>query len=311
MLAQVVLTTSEAKQIIAKAIVSMPLVKNALAEGIVMIHPSSTTLPVMQELGHQPEDFWVGGVVRPEALCISPDRQIQIRKCYEEAGRGPKRFFCSTWIFRRGIWDKEQRPLTETIEELGPLDVYIKTGNALDCNGNVGVLHSSVAGGTTGLVSRKHKSRGFQIVLPIGLEKLIPSTILEAARATNRAEIDWAMGQPCGLFPVRGTVVTETHALAMLTATKVTAVAAGGLGYANGASVLVINGEEEKVREAVHLIQSIKGTRTPDLGEVECLDCYKKYCHFRQVSSQGKRKRVKQGGLSSRCRDGLMDKVKA
>jgi hypothetical protein len=290
MLAQVVLTTAEAKRLVAKAVINMPLVKTALAEGIVMIHPSSTTLPVMQELGHQPDGFWVAGIVRPEALCISQAQQIEVKKRNDSSGLGPKKFSSSTWILRRGVRDKEQRPLTETIEELGPLDVYIKTGNALDCNGNVGVLHSSVAGGTIGLVSRKQKSLGFHIVLPIGLEKLIPSSILDAAKATTREGIDWAMGQPCGLFPVYGEVVTEIHALSMLTGVKVTAVAAGGLGGANGASVLVINGEEEKVREAIRLVQSVKGARTPDVGDVDCLDCPKEFCHFRQVSSQGRRK---------------------
>jgi len=50
MRAQVSLTPTESKKLLSKALAQMPLIKAAANEGIVVIHPSSTTLFLIEEL---------------------------------------------------------------------------------------------------------------------------------------------------------------------------------------------------------------------------------------------------------------------
>ena len=61
MRAQVSLTPAESKKLIAKAVVNMDVVKRALAEGIVVMHPSSSTFFIAEELtGKRPKTpVWV------------------------------------------------------------------------------------------------------------------------------------------------------------------------------------------------------------------------------------------------------------
>ena len=65
MRAQVSLIPTESKQLIAKAVARMEVVRKASAEGIIVIHPSSSTYFIVEELvGCQPQtDTWVVGIV--------------------------------------------------------------------------------------------------------------------------------------------------------------------------------------------------------------------------------------------------------
>ena len=67
MRAQISLTPTESKKLIAKAVVNMDVVKRALAEGIVVMHPSSSTFFIAEELtGKRPQTpVWVCGVIVP------------------------------------------------------------------------------------------------------------------------------------------------------------------------------------------------------------------------------------------------------
>jgi hypothetical protein len=54
----------------------MDAVKKAKEKGLIVIHPSSTTLFLVEELiGKRPERLWVCGIVLPKGMCISWERQ--------------------------------------------------------------------------------------------------------------------------------------------------------------------------------------------------------------------------------------------
>lgn len=50
MLAQVVLTPAESKKLIAKAVAKLDVVKQAAADGMIVLHPSSSTYFIFEEL---------------------------------------------------------------------------------------------------------------------------------------------------------------------------------------------------------------------------------------------------------------------
>ncbi len=185
------------------------------------------------------------------------------------------------WVIRNGEL-RSGIPLGEIMEEMGPEDVYIKGCNALDIKGNAGVLFGHSGGGTIGYVMACQRKKGFKIILPVGLEKLIPVTIMQAAKAARRADFEYGMGMPCGLMPVKGGVtITELEAIKMLSGgAKAVPNAAGGLGGAEGAIVLAIEGDREQVTRAIEYVEQSKGAKLPQAHAVDCEHCTVPDCRF-------------------------------
>ena len=183
----------------------------------------------------------------------------------------PREVSKETWVFREGNLITGM-PLGEVLDSLTDNDVYIKGCNALDPSGNAGVLFSNPAGGggTIGKVMAAKKKQHFQVILPVGLEKLIPVSIAEAAKAIAFQKADLCMGIPAALFPVEGTVISECEALEQLFDVKATPISAGSLGATGGCVTIVIDGEEPAVRVCFSYAESIKGITHPELHLPPC-----------------------------------------
>jgi hypothetical protein len=265
MLAQIVLTPAESKKLIAKAVLQLPEVRNALGQGIVAIHPSSSTFFMYEEiLGRRPQGVWVVAAITPSGLTYSREA-VETRA---ESGSGPPDPLMSqrAWFFKNGIL-QDSTPLGAILDQMGEGDVYIKGCNALDTSGKVGVLFANPAGGggTIGKVMSLRRQKNFHLILPIGLEKLIPVSIEEASHKAGFRDIDKPMGLRCGLIPVRGKKIDETDALFQLSGAIATPIAAGGLGGAEGAVVLACEGDEKQIDKIVEIVQSVKGAELPAL----------------------------------------------
>jgi len=48
------------------------------------------------------------------------------------------------------------------------------------------------------------KRRGYEVIFPTGLEKLIPTPIEEAAKEAKKSGYKYSLGITCGLFPCEG-----------------------------------------------------------------------------------------------------------
>lgn len=288
MRAQVVLTPAESKMLISKAIARMDVVEEALSGGTVVIHPSSTTYFLVKEItGSEPQtEHWVLGAVLSQGLCRAAGKKGKHYKLGAHLDRlkDMKQLvadFPFKWVIRNGEL-KSGIPLGQIMAEMTPRDVYIKGCNALDIKGNAGVLFGHSGGGTIGFVMASQRKKGFKIILPVGLEKLIPVTIMQAAKAARRTDFEYGMGMPCGLMPVKGgTTVTELEAIHMLSGgAKAVPNAAGGLGGAEGAVVLAIEGDDGQVRRAIKYIEQSKGAKLPHAHAVDCDRCTVPDCRF-------------------------------
>jgi len=285
MRAQVTLIPSESKKLLAKAVAAMALVKNAQKNGLIVIHPSSTTLFLIEELtGKRPDGVWVCGVVFPKGMCISWERQkaaylkgLNLGDKVHDPGQFP-----FSWVLEKGAFQTGV-PLASLLDKMGKEDVYVKGANAIDPQGKVGVLYASPRAGTIGKVIAASRRKGFTVLLPIGLEKLIPTPILKAAKFASREKTDVAMGIPVGLIPVPGKVVTEVEAIDLLSGAEAAAVAAGGLGGAEGSVTLVIRGAAEKVRRALEIVKEVKGASLPEIHPTDCVSCSFPTCHLRGI----------------------------
>jgi hypothetical protein len=291
MRAQVVLTPPESKCLIAKAIARMDVVKKAAATGTIVIHASSTSYFLARELtGDVPRtDHWVHGGVFPQGLCTEVGATQKAGPPKPVTSGPPKPFNADMFPFKWVIKDHKLTSgilLGKILEDMRPDDVYVKGCNAVDAEFHAGVLFGHDGGGTIARVMGAQAQKGFNVILAVGLEKFIPGTILQAAKATARnADIDYAMGMPCGLYPVKPgnaiRTVTEIQAVEVLSGgAKAVPIAAGGLAGAEGAVVLVIEGDKEQINKIIGFVEECKGARLPQARPVACNICTSPDCKF-------------------------------
>ncbi len=277
MLAQIVLTPAESKKLIAKAVVKMEAVQQAARKGIVALHPSSSTYFIVEEItGAKPStNHWVCGVVTARGMCVEMAMVLGDGYTPRETSMDPADLR-ATWIVENGTLVAEES-LSRLLYRMAPSDVYIKGVNAIDPSGNVGILYGHQ--GSIGYLMAAKQKQGFSLLYPVGLEKLIPIPIREAAKHAKQAEYEYAMGMPVGLYPCSGgTVIDELRAIEILSGAKAVPMAAGGLGEAAGALTLIIEGSREQVEKALEFVEQSKGARLPQLRLCHCEGCPVPHC---------------------------------
>lgn len=238
----VVLTPPESRRLIAKGIVILPEIKRALDAEVFVICRGITTAYVAEE---------VLGVALPRAngtAGIVADGRLGSTLPAE--GVGP-------WVIRAGELSEEN--MDEAVQGFKGPDVLMKGVNAVDPEGNVATLAGDKFGGTVGHTWATATARGTNIIVPVGLEKLIPS-VTEAAMKCGQQLFKYVMGASVSLMPVINCrAVTEIQAIEMLTGVTATHVASGGVSGSEGSVILSLEGSDENVSAAFELIKSIKG----------------------------------------------------
>ncbi len=91
------------------------------------------------------------------------------------------------------------------------------------------------------------------------------------------------MDIPVGLIPVPGKAVTEVEAIDILSGAQAVAVAAGGLGTAEGSVTLVIRGPEGRVNRALQSVRDVKDATLPEVFPTDCATCSYPTCHLRRT----------------------------
>ncbi len=247
--ALVALTPSESKRLIAKAIAKLPEVTVALKSGLLIIGRGSTNAYVAEEI------TGVSIEAKADEYCRGIITGGELR---DNRNTATDRTIGNDFALRQGKIDSVVQP-QNIINEFTNDDVFIKGANAVDSSGAAAVLVAGAEGGTVGWALPVVASRGSHLIVPVGLEKLIPS-IAMATRQCGTLRFKYSMGLPCGLIPLtNGKVVTEIQALAVLVGISATHVASGGIGGSEGTVVLVLEGEEKAVDDAMKLLKAIKG----------------------------------------------------
>jgi hypothetical protein len=274
MQAQITLTPPESKAFIAKAVVSLDSVKIALKDGIILLGSSTTCAFVLEELTHKKVERGYGcGIVIPRGTCLMKEMLDSIRQ----------RGYARNWIIEKGKL-YEDIPIDGVLKRMGSEDVFIKGANAIDPDRNVGIFLGSSIGGTIGKVIGVAMARGIKMIIPVGLEKMIPTSIFDASSESGIGKMDYSMGMPVGLLPLNGTVIDEVKAFQILTGIEAIPIGAGGVGGAEGAITLVIKGSEKEVNASIRLIDSIKGTSEPLADPPECKDCKYPRCSLGEIA---------------------------
>jgi hypothetical protein len=102
-------------------------------------------------------------------------------------------------------------------------------------------------------------ARGLKLIIPVGLEKLIPSNINDFCGELGIEKIDLSQGMKIGMMPVIGTVITEIQAFKTLSDVTAINIGAGGVGGGEGSRVFLLKGERKAVDSAFKIVEKIKG----------------------------------------------------
>ena len=251
------LTPAESKRLIAKAVVEMEEVKVAKEKAYIILAGGTTNGFIAQELLKEkiePQRFTAGTNICG-LLCVT--------------NPGDRHSF--PVILERG--QVSQKDFKAALEDFSIHTVFIKGANAIDPMGNVGVITSGWDGGTVGNSLGTLSSTGLRYIVPVGLEKLIPS-VPEAVAAVGAKTFDYSLGANFGMFIfTNANVVTEIRALKILANLEAKLVAAGGIGGSEGSVVLVAEGSEQGVKKAVSLVESIKGEKPVSPLKGLCKKC--------------------------------------
>jgi hypothetical protein len=242
--AMVVLNPAESRRLLAKTTVALPEVQNAWKNGMIIIARGITNAFVTEEL--------FGISVEPKA------GQTVGMVCggitNANSGEPP-----STWhVIRKG---KVVEGADSNVEILNfnHDDVFIKGANAIDKEGHAGIYVSSVKAGTIGMAWPILTPRGCHLIMPVSLEKLIPS-VIEAAKHTGIYHFKYSTGLPTKLVPITlGKVITEIQAFAVLAGVRAYHIGSGGVGGSEGSVHLSLEGDEEGVERAFELAKSVRG----------------------------------------------------
>lgn len=238
-----VLTPPESKRLIAKAVVATPEVEFALGHGRIVVAKSTTGAYVAEELLGERLDIYryaSGLIADGELGAVSVEEKLPALILFE------------------GQRIEADLHGNSILSEFEANDVFIKSANAVDPDGNAASLLGSNTAGTLGIGMAITSARGCPFIVPVGLEKLVPS-VIEASKMGGQLHTRYYLDRPVGYMPiVNGQVITEIQALRILTGVRATHIASGGFEKSAGAVVVYVEGADADVRASLSLVRDIK-----------------------------------------------------
>lgn len=268
MKAVVTLTSSESRRLIAKAVVRMPAVRRAWETAYLLLSDGTTNAFIAQELLHDKS-------IQPAACTIglSTDGLLCVNTPQNRASHAN--------VFYKGT-PRPGKTFAEALADYHPDTVVLKGANAIDPDGLVGIITTGFDGGTIPRIIGPVSSKGLDLIVPVGLEKLVPS-VPRAARAFNGAKnIDISLGASGGMFCLpNAQPVTEVEAAKILYNVSAELVCCGGVGGNQGAVTLVFEGAEDNIHALVEFMETEVKGEPPITGmRGDCKSCRYQACRY-------------------------------
>ncbi|NJD52122.1 MAG: hypothetical protein FIB07_04575 [Candidatus Methanoperedens sp.] len=237
---QITLTPPESKRIIAMGVKKLPVIRQAMEKGIILITLGTTNAYIAEELTGKKIDHsrYAAGYIGETASVVPNDKRLPAI----------------------ALKDGKEVNADTILQEMTAQDVVIKGANALDPDGVAGVMMANPVGGTTGSFMGIVMARGINLVIPVGLEKSIPYSVIEISKYIGIQRCSKATGLPVGMMPLFGEVITEVEALILLGAEDAFPIGAGGINGGEGSITLCIIGDDvDKIFDLVQKVKEKKG----------------------------------------------------
>ncbi len=241
--ASAVLTVSEGKRLIAKAVAKLPAVRQALRKGMVIICKGTTNTYIAEEILDAPVAH--GSYVLGRIYTAKGEKKLPAMSQMDEI------------ILIDGIRQPDMS-LEAAVGKLAPGDVVIKGANLLDYKNNLaGVCIGSPTSGTAGMIMPFVIARRAHLIIPIGLEKLTAGNLTDIAAKLN-APTEQLNTVPA-MYTITGQIVTEIEAIKQFGDVTVCETACGGIGGQEGGRWFAVEGKREQVQKVLEIIEQVHG----------------------------------------------------
>lgn len=148
--------------------------------------------------------------------------------------------------------------LEQTLQAMGPGDLFVTGANALDAFGHAALLIGSSGGGGYGACMPFLYTEGIRTLILTSVMKFIPGDLSLLNAQIIRKKCDFSYGMACSLVPIPGEVLTETQAIELYAHVNAQVFAKGGFSGAEASVAIQIEGEREEVEKVLHLVEQIK-----------------------------------------------------
>ncbi len=252
---QFTLTSAEGKRMIAKGVSSLERVKKALEKGNIVLKGGTTVSAISEELCGRP--MKISGRITPlgtksSKLPLSrPDQPHAL-------------------LIKNGKETSIDDLLEEVMSSLNPGDCFITGANIIDVYGNAALMAGTMFGTKAGPWIQNAWIEGINVIIAVGLEKLIPGNVNEVIKIAGRKRVDKAYGMAVGFIPLFGEIFTEVNAIKALANVDCHIIGKGGIFGAEGSTTVLVDGTEEELRKIEKIYQEIHGSSVS--GTIESLE---------------------------------------
>lgn len=230
------LTVQESKRLIAKAVANLDSIKQKLQKGMITICKGTTNSYIVEEILKKP----INKIDYTTGLSLPTLSEI------------PQRQELPDLVLIDG--KPQNLSSIESVKKMTHGDIFIKGGNALNYSKKqVGILiahpQSGTIGGTIGTII----AQKINLLIPIGLEKLVFEDIFEISFQLSKSI------KTLSMMPVTGTIFTEIEAIKSFAKIDSKLISAGGIFGAEGSIKLLLSGETEEIEKILKLLETIFG----------------------------------------------------
>lgn len=225
---QVTLTVEEGKQIIALGLLKHGVFKQSKESGKILFKGGTTVSKITEEFLGFP--LRISGRITKRGT-VSNKKEV----------KGPHSI-----IYNKGNWEGIDSNIENIAKGLSRRDLVVCGANAIDYKGNAAMMAGSVGGGGVGKSLSSWYTEGAKIIIPVGIEKMVPGDLDHIIYKTGRRGKLLSWGMSVGLMPLKGEVFTEIDAIEELADVECFAIGAGGLGQAQGSITLEIWAKKDR-----------------------------------------------------------------
>jgi hypothetical protein len=251
---QITLTVEESKSIIALGILKHPLVVAALDKGKILFKGGTTVSKITEKLLGVP--LRVSGRITKRGTVSSKD-----------IVQGPHSI-----LYCKGKWVNIDDKIAEESLKLSKNDLVICGANAIDNFGNAAMMAGSPGGGGVGQSIGAWSSEAGNILIPVGIEKMILGDLRNIIKKSNRHGKSISWGMSVGLLPLVGDIFTEIDAIKLLADVDCYPIGSGGLFEANGSITLeIIPYTKDDYEKIIQILKELKSEPSKISGIDESL----------------------------------------
>lgn len=250
---QITLSVEESKELIGKTILFHPLFKHSQEKGRILLKGGTTVSRICENLLGFPLRI-CGRITERGTVSVGKDSNAP-----------------HTVLVGNGEWINIDEDIPGKTSSLGCDDLIVCSANAIDGKGNAVLMAGSEGGGDIGKSISNWYVEGVKVIIPVGIEKLVPGDLNETIKKTSRKGIEFSNGMAVGLLPLIGEIFTEVEAFKTIGDVEVSVIGSGGVYGAKGSAVFQIEGEVNEIDRIINLVREIKISRPTVSGDTMSL----------------------------------------